>query len=100
MVIEFVLSHKCSRIIVAHSHTDGALDFSQNDRLFTNRLVYNCMLNDICMLDHILVTGNSQTSMLKNDQLEDIKLKLYNETPLTDKIHKQFLYLSEKYDLK
>ncbi|MBQ7452997.1 MAG: hypothetical protein IJS68_01875 [Clostridia bacterium] len=98
-MIEFVLSSNCKRIIVTHSHPDGSTKFSQNDTLFTNRLVYNCMLNDICLVDHILVTEHEQISMLKNADLENIKLDLYNNTPITDKAHKQYLYLSDNYKI-
>lgn len=49
----------CTQIVVSHNHPSGRLIASESDIQSTKKLKESCMLLDINLLDHLIVTPNS-----------------------------------------
>jgi len=90
-ITEMAFKAKCNQIIVCHNHPDGSSMPSEEDIVFTKRLCLNLMLNDINLLDHIIITTASATSMLELGALNKIKLEVYNNSTLPNKKASQHL---------
>lgn len=67
-ITNFAFMLNASKILIAHNHPSGLLRFSGEDTHMTNNIACNCLLNDIELLDHILVTPTNALS------LKDIKI--------------------------
>lgn len=76
-ITNFVLKNNCDRIIVAHNHPQGDAVPSDEDILFTNKLFYSCLLNDIDILDHIIVGKEKAFSFAHERLLSEIKLQVF-----------------------
>lgn len=77
-ITNFVLKNNCSRIIVTHNHPQGNSIPSDEDVLFTNKLFYSCLLNDIDILDHIIIGKESSFSFAHEQLLFEIKKQVFN----------------------
>lgn len=62
--------HNAAKIIVAHNHPSGNLEFSVEDIHFTHSLLCSCILNDVEFTDHILVTNDNAISMYESRHIE------------------------------
>ncbi|MCD0503770.1 RadC family protein [Bordetella petrii] len=62
-VVREALRHHAAALILAHNHPSGTAQPSQSDREFTLRLKQALALVDIRLVDHLIVAGDSVTSM-------------------------------------
>lgn len=69
-VIERVLRHKASHLLLAHNHPADTLDFSRADKDLTQKLKIACQHIDIQLIDHIVVgKSGGSASMLEEGGL-------------------------------
>ena len=99
-ITESVFKSKCKNIIICHNHPDGLCMPSEDDIMFTKRLCLNMMLNNINLLDHIVLTTSSATSMLELGLLTKIKLEIYNNNAIPNKKANQQLLTSGVYKVE
>ena len=57
------------KIILAHNHPGGTMNFSDTDMEMTSRVVSCCMLTGIIFVDHFIFCDNRYISMFGNDML-------------------------------
>ncbi len=62
-ITQLAMSMGATKIVVAHNHPDGQDTFSPDDLHFTNNIIVNCLLNNIELIDHILVTPDKAISL-------------------------------------
>ncbi len=62
-VVKRALQLNAAAIILAHNHPSGNSEPSQSDERITQRLVEALKLVDIRVLDHIIIGGETNTSM-------------------------------------
>ena len=98
-IMECAFKVKSKNIIICHNHPNGTMLPSDNDILFTKRLCLNLMLNDVALLDHIIITKHSATSMLEFGTLEPMKVEIFNNTAIPNKKSKQHLIVSPHYKI-
>ncbi len=62
-ITKFAFKHGASKILIAHNHPSGNLNFSDEDLHLTHSIICSCLLNDIEVLDHVLVCPHGSISM-------------------------------------
>lgn len=62
-VVQLAITSNASAVIVIHNHPSGNLEFSQADHRMTSALTDCLRPFDISLLDHIVITSESHTSM-------------------------------------
>lgn len=62
-LLDLVLNHRASGVILAHNHPDGVLAFSRSDLTSTYTLAQELALIDVPLLDHYLVAGKHILSL-------------------------------------
>ena len=85
-ISDLIFKHTASKIIVAHNHPSGHLDFSQDDINFTHNILCNCILNDIELTDHILVTNENAISMFDSRHIEALNNRLLSTLNIKRKV--------------
>jgi DNA repair protein RadC len=68
-IVQCAILANASGVILAHNHPSGALQPSQSDITLTDKIKNACLLFDINVLDHIIVTTESFYSFLDNGKL-------------------------------
>ncbi|MBW6479478.1 MAG: JAB domain-containing protein [Bacteroidales bacterium] len=63
LILQAALKANASSIILAHNHPSGTLEVSDSDLSITRKIKQACLILDISMLDHIILTNYSFTSM-------------------------------------
>jgi len=58
IVVEYVIKHRASAVILAHNHPSGVAEASLADKQITQLLVQALTLIDVRILDHMIVAGN------------------------------------------
>ena len=84
-ITTFALNNNCNRIIISHCHTGYSSLPSAEDYSFTKILACSCLINDIDLLDHIVVSANGSTSMAEQGTLNEIKRSAFESIPLPNK---------------
>lgn len=82
-----VFKHNAAKVIVAHNHPSGHLDFSLDDIHFTHSILCSCILNGIELTDHILVTNENAISMYQMRILEALHNTLLDTLNVKRKVH-------------
>jgi len=72
-ITNFTLNNNSNKIIIAHNHPYGDARPSDEDLNFTSKIIMSCLLNNINVLDHIVVSKSSEYSIAESGLLEDIK---------------------------
>jgi len=62
-IFQIALKANASGILVAHNHPSGNLRPSQNDIKLTKKLKEAGLLLDLPLMDHIIITSKSYTSL-------------------------------------
>lgn len=70
-VAKAALQHNAAAVVLAHNHPSGCTEPSTADRRITDRLVQGLQLLGIRVLDHIIVTPSSSTSMAQLGLITD-----------------------------
>lgn len=68
-IIKAALKHHAAALILAHNHPSGVAEPSSADLSLTRHLKNALALVDIRLLDHLIVTANSATSLAERGQL-------------------------------
>lgn len=68
-IFQLALLTNASAIIVAHNHPSGNLKVSDSDVEETKKIKRLATLMDITLLDHLIITSESYTSMLQEGKL-------------------------------
>lgn len=72
-ILKYALACDCKSMILAHNHPGRSLSFSTEDKLLTQRIVDIFHPLEIKILDHIIVGGNSYSSMAEKGELPDLR---------------------------
>jgi len=62
-ILREAISMSATQIIVAHNHPNGSLMFSTNDQDFSLRLKKSCQLIGINLIDHLIITKKTYSSL-------------------------------------
>ncbi|MBO4569993.1 MAG: hypothetical protein J5689_02110 [Clostridia bacterium] len=84
-ISEFAIKNNCGRIIISHCHTTTNCLPSDEDLTFTRTIICSCMLNDIDVVDHIIVSPEGESSFAELNLINSIKLSAYKTLPLPNK---------------
>jgi DNA repair protein RadC len=68
-IVQCAILANASAVILAHNHPSGALQPSQSDITLTDKIANACLLFDIKVLDHIILTSESFYSFADNGKL-------------------------------
>lgn len=68
-IIKSGLRHHAAALILAHNHPSGVAEPSEADLALTRHLKNALALVDIRLLDHLIVTANSATSLAERGQV-------------------------------
>lgn len=68
-IVQCAILANASGVILAHNHPSGALQPSQSDITLTDKIKNACLLFDINVLDHVIVTTDSFYSFADNSKL-------------------------------
>ena len=82
-ITSVAVRNNCERIILVHNHPNGSSTPSDEDISFTSKIVVNCILNDIEIIDHIIVAPKDQFSFEESGILSDLKkdaIRKFNKT--------------------
>lgn len=96
-ITDFALKNRCERIIISHNHTTDRCMPSDEDISFTRSIICSCMLNDIDVLDHIVVSRGESSSFAELGILNSIKQSAFNTIPLPAKAKKPTVFDSRGY---
>ncbi|REJ81430.1 MAG: DNA repair protein [Bacteroidetes bacterium] len=66
IIFAIALKSVASSIILAHNHPSGNTEPSQSDIALTNKLIEGGKLLEITVLDHLIITKESQYSFAEN----------------------------------
>jgi DNA repair protein RadC len=64
-IFKFAIENSSASIILIHNHPSGNLEPSQEDISITKKLVDAGAIINISVLDHLIIAGNSFTSMVE-----------------------------------
>lgn len=62
-IIREALYISATQVVIAHNHPSGRLEPSENDKNFSLRLFKCCQLMGINLIDHLIVTKNTYSSL-------------------------------------
>ncbi len=62
-ILREALTISATQIVIAHNHPNGSLMFSKNDQEFTLRLKKCCQLIGINLIDHLIITKKTYSSI-------------------------------------
>ena len=65
-IVKEAINKDAGSVLVAHNHPFGAPVFSNNDILFTAKLIDALSLVDVTLVDHIVVSGSECTGYFKS----------------------------------
>ena len=68
-IFQLALLVNASALILAHVHPSGNLNFSKTDISETKKIQRLAKVMDITLLDHLVITSESYTSMVQEDIL-------------------------------
>ena len=85
------LANQCERIIISHNHPNGKARPSDEDIAFTSKILFSCIINNIEVLDHIIVSNDDSFSFEESQLLSDLKTDVVRKLPMATK----YKHLSE-----
>lgn len=91
------LTNSCERIILAHNHPKGIARPSDEDIAFTSRILYSCIINNIEVLDHIVVSNQEAFSFEESKILSTLKYDVVRKIPLDAQTKAKFSQPSSNY---
>lgn len=62
-ILREAVGMSATQVLIAHNHPNGSLMFSQNDREFSLRLQKCCHLIGINLIDHLIITKKTYSSL-------------------------------------
>ena len=85
-ITKAAIENKCERILLVHNHPKGSAFPSDEDTIFTNKVMLSCIINDIEIIDHLIVAGENVFSFEASGVLSEIKRDVVKRIP-DDKIY-------------
>lgn len=67
--------YKPKHAIIAHNHTSGLIEPSENDDLSTKKINLLCMAHGVNLADHVIYSNGSVFSYSREGRLDEIKKK-------------------------
>lgn len=74
-VVEVVLQHQASSVILAHNHPGGSLEATDEDIATTNRIVMALNLIEVTVIDHVIVADNHYFSFAEHEMIKNKNMK-------------------------
>ena len=93
-----IVLRNCERIIIAHNHPKGIARPSDEDMNFTRSILSNCIMNDVDVLDHIIVSDNAQFSFSESSIWPELRKEAI-EKLVNKKVYSNFLQPSANYKI-
>ena len=84
-ITSIAFSCNSSKIIIAHNHPSNNCNFSDEDLAFTHSIMCSCLLNDILLVDHVLVTPTNVRSLAESKVFEAIQDRAIKKVNLSSK---------------
>lgn len=69
IIMKMALDMCCSSIILCHNHPSGTTNPSTEDRELTEKVASACMLVDLRLIDHVIITKDSYYSFANHGEL-------------------------------
>lgn len=69
IIMKMALDMCCSSIILCHNHPAGTTNPSREDRELTEKVASACMLVDLRLLDHVIITKEDYYSFANHGEL-------------------------------
>lgn len=76
-----IVANNCERVLVTHNHPHGTIRPSDEDIAFTSKIISSCILNNIEVVDHIIVAGDSAFSFEEARLLKELKRDAIKKIP-------------------
>lgn len=95
-ITDFALKNKCERIIITHNHPSEHCMPSDDDLAFTRTVLCSCLLNDIDVLDHIIVSKKDASSFAELGLLNGLKKNAFDSLKLGKSVDEK-LFQSKNY---
>jgi DNA repair protein RadC len=64
IVLQYAIKSNATGVILAHNHPSGNLDASEADNRITGKIKNSLELIGISLLDHVIITAESQNSII------------------------------------
>ena len=71
-IVEKVIQHKASVVVLAHNHPGGVALPSQDDQEFTRQLSQVLGARSVILLDHIIVTKDDYISLIQSENYKHL----------------------------
>lgn len=84
-VSRFLAAHRPDGLVVAHNHPDCTCKPSAQDDKFTVQLQMCCMMNNVCLRDHVITGADGTYSYFLVGRLESIKRDFSMDKIMTGK---------------
>lgn len=98
-ITDFAFKNKCERIIIAHNHPSEHCMPSDEDIAFTKKIICSCLLNDIDVIDHIIISKKEAASFAELNLLNNIKKSAYNSLNIGEPISNEKKFQSNNYEV-
>lgn len=82
-IVAHALRTNASALIAAHNHPSGIAEPSEADQILTRDLIAACHPLGLKILDHVIVTEDSNYSFADSGLLDDLSLETLAPSPLT-----------------
>lgn len=76
-----IVANNCERVLITHNHPHGTVRPSDEDIAFTSKIVSSCILNNIEVIDHIIVAGDTAFSFEEARLLKELKRDAIKKIP-------------------
>ena len=87
-ITDYCLRNNCDRIIISHNHPQSNATPSNDDLLMTRRIFNSCVLNEIDVLDHIIVSPTDSYSLAEKGLMQQIKMDVMHSMGINPKSQK------------
>ncbi|MEG1581868.1 MAG: DNA repair protein RadC [Clostridia bacterium] len=101
-ITETAIRNRSDRIILTHNHPEAGSQPSDQDTILTHRIIASCILNDIHVLDHIIISPTDEYSFANKGLIQEISYDIAKrlEIDKTSSIYKKYFLetSTEPYD--
>lgn len=86
-----------TEIVICHNHPSGNDQFSDDDVALTHNIMCNCVLNDIRLIDHVLVTPEKAFSLANQGVIDAIEANIVKHMNISPVMRKRISAPSAPY---
>ena len=98
-ITKIALANQCERILIAHNHPSGVARPSDEDISFTSKILFSCIINNIEVVDHVIVSKSKEFSFEESKLLPELKRDAMRKIPFDDKTKDKFGEKSNNYEI-